>query len=108
VRRAIIGDHVAKMLQSKPWRHVMVSREQAAGRGSAAKNLGAVRSIWLTMLSKFREGATPRVHRYVDRLMEQPQGLSMVNSDNRLYTLHLVTDTQTVHRPGAVVDGPGL
>ena len=30
-------------------------------------------------------------HRYIGRLMERPKGTSMVNSQYRLYTLHLVT-----------------
>jgi hypothetical protein len=33
--------------------------------------------------------ATPRVHRYIGRLMEQPEGLSMVNSLSTDCTLHL-------------------
>ena len=71
------------------WREVL--------RTLCRQDRGSRESSLLSVLSVLPSGNTrntqsmPSVHRYIGGLMEQPWGLSMVNSQYRLYTLHLAT-----------------
>jgi hypothetical protein len=67
-----------------------------AARGSSAKIRKPSEQFALgtpnaPLRSRQDIGSTPRVRWYIDGPMGQPPGLSMVNSQYRLYTLHLAT-----------------
>lgn len=79
------------LLQSRVWQKVNMPKTKHAkeclkrikrqGVLSTLKPLRIKRLKWLKVLNTLSILSTPRVRRYIDRLMEQAPGLSMVNSN---------------------------